>query len=71
MKITEIRDLTVEELRQQVEEARKELFSARIKLSMQQLNNTAQLRMLKHRIAQLKTVLREKEPACKTGGQKK
>lgn len=71
MKITDMRDLTVEEINQQVEEARKELFGARIKHSLQQLENTAQLRLLKHRVAQLKTVLKEKQLAPATGGQKK
>jgi large subunit ribosomal protein L29 len=63
-----MREMTLEELNQQVEDARKDLFNARIKHSMQQLENTAQLRLLKHRVAQLKTVLREKQVA---GGQKK
>lgn len=60
MKITEMRELTPEELNAQIEEARKGLFDARFKHSMNQLENTAELRVLRHRIAQLQTVLTEK-----------
>ncbi len=60
MKITEIRELNVEELNTQIESARKGLFEARFKHSMNQLENTAELRLLRHRIAQMQTVLSEK-----------
>ncbi|MBY0405315.1 MAG: 50S ribosomal protein L29 [Cyanobacteria bacterium] len=72
MKLTEIRELSPQELNQQVEQLRKDLFTARMKHSMQQLDNTAQLRMMKHQIAQIQTVLKEKT-AVQTvaGGQKK
>lgn len=60
MKITEIRELTEDELNAQLQDAHKSLFDARFKHSMHQLENTAELRQLRHRIAQLKTVLSEK-----------
>lgn len=60
MKIAEVRELNEGELNAQVESARKSLFEARMKLSLHQLENTAELSQLKHRIAQLKTVLNEK-----------
>lgn len=70
MKISEMRDLPLEELQQQVEDARKELFTSRMKHAVQQLENTSQLRLIKHRIAQLNTVIREKAPGKVSGGQK-
>ena len=60
MKITEIRELTVDEINFQIQETNKALFDARFKHSMHQLDNTAELRLLRHRIAQLKTVLSDK-----------
>jgi len=60
MKITEIRELTEDEISTQIQDAHKALFDARFKHSMHQLDNTAELRQLRHRIAQLKTVLAEK-----------
>ncbi|MEB3286599.1 MAG: 50S ribosomal protein L29 [Vampirovibrionales bacterium] len=63
MKITEIRELTVEELQQKIQECRKELFESRLKHTLQQLENTTSLRKLKRQVAQLNTVLREKQSA--------
>ena len=60
MTIKEMRDMTAEELNEQINAARKGLFDARFKHSMHQLESTAELKQLKHRIAQLKTVLKEK-----------
>lgn len=63
MKLTEMRELKVDELNTHIEAARKELFEARFKHSMHQLENTALLSQLKHRISQLHTVLTEKSKA--------
>lgn len=60
MKIKEMRELSVEELHQQVQDANKTLFESRFKHSLHQLENTALLHQLKHQLAQLKTVLNEK-----------
>jgi large subunit ribosomal protein L29 len=60
MKITEFREMTIEELNFQITDANKLLFGARFKHSMHQLDSPAELRQLRHRIAQLKTVLHEK-----------
>jgi len=60
MKTVEIRELSIDELTSGIEEAHKSLFEARFKHSMHQLENTAELRQLRHQIAQLKTVLQEK-----------
>ena len=63
-KITELRGLSAEELNRQVDTARKELLEARFKKAQQQLENTSVLGRLRHRIAQLQTVLHEKERAA-------
>ena len=62
-KAKNLRELTVEEIQQRIQEARKELFEARLKHTLQQLENTTILRKLKREVAQLKTILREKQPA--------
>jgi large subunit ribosomal protein L29 len=60
MKAAEMRELNADELSAQIAAAQKELFESRFKHSMHQLEDTDALRRLRHRIAQLKTVLNEK-----------
>ena len=60
MKISEMRELAQDELNTQIESANKALFEARFKHTLHQLESTADLSQLRHRIAQLKTVLNEK-----------
>lgn len=62
MKLSEIKEKTVEELKEMVVNAKKELFSLRMKHNkMNPLENPAQLKKARKVIAQLKTVLRQKE----------
>ena len=61
MKIEEIRALTTEELKKQLEEAHQELFNLRFRLATKQLVNHRELPRVKKRIAILKTILRERE----------
>ncbi len=63
MKLADMRELTVDELAQQINQTRKELFEARFKHSLQQLENTALLQQQKKRIAQLSTLLQQKQAA--------
>lgn len=63
MNIKEMREKTIDELKEQVGEYRKELFDMRFKLATHQLENTAEMATLRHRIAQALTVIREKELA--------
>ena len=62
--IDKLRALSPEALNEQMGEANKELFAARLKKAQQQLENTALLGQLRDRIAKIKTVLREKELAA-------
>jgi large subunit ribosomal protein L29 len=63
VKVEEIRALTTEELKKQLEEAHQELFNLRFRLATKQLVNHRELPRVKKRIAQLKTIIKEKELA--------
>lgn len=60
MKPSEIRELSSEELVEKATEMRTELFTARIRHSTGQLENTAKLRTLRRDVARIETILREK-----------
>jgi len=62
MKLKDMREKTLEELKEEVLNQKKELFGLRMKHNkMNQLENPAQIKQTKRRIAQLKTVIRQKE----------
>jgi large subunit ribosomal protein L29 len=61
VKVTEIRDLQVDELRQKEKEMDDQLFRLRIQKSMGQLEAAHKLKALRRDLARVKTVLREKE----------
>ena len=61
MKIEEIRALNSEEVAKQLEAAHKELFDLRFRLATKQLVNHRQVRVVKKKIARLKTLMRERE----------
>lgn len=61
MKINEMRELTIDELNDQVINLKKKLFELKMAKASQKLENPAEINGVKHQIAQIKTVLREKE----------
>ena len=61
MKVEEIRAITTEELKKQLEEAHQELFNLRFRLATKQLVNHREIPRVKKKIARLKTILRERE----------
>ena len=61
MKVKEIRNLSTEEMSQQLEEAYQELFNLRFRLATKQLVNHREIPLVKRKIAGLKTILRERE----------
>ncbi len=63
MKVTECRDLGVDELRQREKEMDDQLFRLRIQKSMGQLEAAHKLQAVRRDLARVKTVLREKETA--------
>jgi large subunit ribosomal protein L29 len=60
MKYPGVSGLTIEELRKKTTELRGELFEARMKNQMGQLNNPIQVRNLRRDIARLQTALSQK-----------
>ncbi|MEO5510474.1 MAG: 50S ribosomal protein L29 [Longimicrobiales bacterium] len=61
MKTADIRDLTIEEINDQVAQAKEELFRLRFRGATQELENPVLLKTLRRDIARLRTILRERE----------
>ena len=61
MRIHEIRALSQEDLKKELEESYKEAMSVRFRLSTRQLSDTSQQKKVRRKIAKIKTVLRERE----------
>jgi large subunit ribosomal protein L29 len=59
LKTKDLRDLSVEELKEKEEEFNKELFNLKIQKATGQLGNTAIIGKTKKDLARVKTVLRE------------
>ncbi len=57
----DLRVMSDDELAKQVEEAHRELFNLRFRLATKQLANHREVRVVKKRIARLKTIMRERE----------
>ena len=63
MKASELRELTVEELRTKLTELKTELFNLRFQLAVNQLENSNRIGAVKKDIARVSTVLRQRELA--------
>jgi large subunit ribosomal protein L29 len=63
MKVGEVRDLGVDELRQREKDLDDQLFRLRIQKSMGQIEAAQKVRSIRRDLARVKTVLREKESA--------
>jgi large subunit ribosomal protein L29 len=61
MKVMEIRELSVDDLRARVKELDDQLFRLRLQKSMGQLEAPAKVRGVRKDLARMKTILREKE----------
>ena len=61
MKGSEIRELTLEELRQREEDVSEELFNLKFQLATAQLENKMRVRQVKRDLARIKTIIREKQ----------
>ncbi|AOS61439.1 large subunit ribosomal protein L29 [Actinoalloteichus hoggarensis] len=57
----ELRELTESELVQRLREAKEELFNLRFQMATGQLENNRRLRVVRHDIARIYTVMRERE----------
>jgi len=60
LRIQEIRVLSSEELKKQLDEAYRELFNLRFRLATKQLVNYQEIRNVRKRIARIKTIIRER-----------
>jgi large subunit ribosomal protein L29 len=56
---TVVRDMTIGEVEQRVEDIKKELFNLKFRNSMRQLDNPLQIRYLRRDLARLETALSE------------
>jgi len=63
VKTAELRAMTTETLLTELGSARKELLNFRIRVSTRQLSDVSQVRKTKKKIAQIMTLLRERELA--------
>jgi large subunit ribosomal protein L29 len=61
MKVAEIRELTVDDLRAREKDLGDQLFRLRIQKSMGQLEAPVKVRLVRRDLAKVKTVLRERE----------
>lgn len=61
MKIAEIRKLTTEDLNKKLEENKKELFNLKFAASTGNLEKPHKIKELRHEVAKIKTVIRERE----------
>ena len=60
-KATELRELPDDELVTRMESAKEELFNLRFQLATGQLDNPARMKQVRHDVARIATVLRERE----------
>jgi large subunit ribosomal protein L29 len=60
-KAAELRDLPDDELVTRIESAKEELFNLRFQLATGQLDNPARMKQVRHDVARIATVLRERE----------
>lgn len=65
MKPKEVRELNIEQLKQQLISKEEELFNLKIQLATKQLENPMKIREARRNVARLKTILREKEKGTK------
>ena len=61
MKISEIRNLSIEDLKNKLKDFKSELFNLRFQLAVNQLENPMRIKAVRKNIARVQTVIREKE----------
>ena len=61
MKVKEIRELSTEEINKKLVETKEELFNLRFQQATGTLEKPSRLRDLRHTVARMKTVLKERE----------
>jgi large subunit ribosomal protein L29 len=61
MKVGEVRNLTLDQLDEQLGTLKKEQFNLRFQRASGQLENTARVRVVRRTIARIKTIARQKQ----------
>lgn len=61
MKAAEIRDMTLDQLDDQLTKLKKEQFNLRFQAASGQLENVARVRVVRRNIARIKTIARQKQ----------
>lgn len=61
MKVAEIRTLNTDELKKKLDESYRELFNLRFRLATKQLGNYHEIRNVRKKVAEIKTIMRERE----------
>lgn len=64
MKASDIREMSTDEMNEQLTSLKEELFNLRFQLAVNQLENTARIKAVKKDIARIKTSLRAAELAA-------
>ena len=67
MKVKEIRELSTEDINAKLKETKEELFNLRFQQATGNLEKPSRTRDLRHTVARLKTVLKERETVEKEG----
>ena len=65
MKISELRDKTLDELKEELEQLTEEQFNLKFRLTTQPLDDPLRIRKVRRDIARVKTLIREKEAEAK------
>ncbi len=60
MKASQVRDMTVDQLRDELAKLKKEQFNLRFRIASGQLENTARIRDVRRDAARVQTILRQK-----------
>jgi large subunit ribosomal protein L29 len=62
-KPADVRDMTTDEIREQITQKQEELFRLRFRGATQQLENPSLIKSLRRDVARMRTILREREMA--------
>ena len=64
MKAHEVRELTVDQLNEELVKLKKEQFNLRFRAASGQLENTSRVRQIRRDIARIQTISRQKPPSA-------
>ena len=69
MKVAEIRELTTDEINEQIDEAREELMKLRFQQATGELVDFTRIRIIRRDIARYQTILNERKQEVSAGGE--